>query len=67
MSADDNQVEATVPGAASLVVELTPKAEQACPDPGPDALVTRIHGSISRIRVHFYVLSYIILHHLLFS
>ena len=31
MSADDDQAQATVPGAASPVVELTPKAEQACP------------------------------------
>ena len=67
MSADDDQAQATVPGAASPVVELTPKAAQACPDPGPDALVTRIHGSISRIMLHFYILSYIILHYLIFS
>ena len=68
MSADHNQVEANVPGAAPPVVELTPKAEQACPvDSTPARMLyqdtrfyIRTSGAFLYIILYYLILSYII-------
>ena len=73
MSADDNQVEATVPGAASPVVELTLKAEQACPVDSTTAWMlyqdtrfyTRNYVAFLYIILYDFVLSHISLGNLL--